>query len=455
MAKKSEKLIDKAIIENAPMEAKFLKQPANITFMRGDISSRQWNMMIELVDSMQEHINTALTEGRKSIFTDEDYDENKVYLQVPLSSITTNPEYYRYVEDVCESLMKVVVPVDKVGKDGHQYVEMNHIIDKARIPKAESNYRKGYVEIVLDRSHVDTIFSLSRYNKYLKSVAKNSKSIYTSRIYMFITAYKHMGEWKPLYKELHKIFGFSKYERNQSTGRDEWVVEKYPNYRQFKQKILKGAQDELKTLADNGAVDCYFDFEEIYPMGKKRGEPEKIHFKIHTTDMGREMDKRGDESRYILEMEKILRNDYDFKTSDIKQILALVNHDNAEYCLTKIADIGEWMNTHSDLVKDRKKYMIASLKNALLDTVEAAATVEEKINMPTEGPSTESVDDETIAAFNDWVTGIQEEWRDAFRPVGMEDGKLVVEMPTRSSYDTYVKMHGSAIVANIKVVVRD
>lgn len=487
MAKKtSNKARSKDIAESLPAEARFLKQPANITFLSGDMSAREWDMMIELVDALQDNINHSLTTGMKSLFADDEYFGDTVNVQIPLARITENPEYYRYVEEVCNSLMKVVVPIDKVKKDGTPYVELSHIVDYARIPKFESSdkkqYRKGYIEISLHHKTVDNVYSLTRYTKYIKNIAKNSKSVYTKRIYMFITGYKFAGEWKVNYRHLHSMLGFSK-EKKGSGGQVEYEILKYPNYRQFKQKVLKGAEEELRTLADEGLSDCYFDFEETYPADKKRGEPEKIIFHIHTTQYGKQIESSLQQNSLYIEIEKVLRNEYDFNTSSIKQVFALVSEGTAQLCLDKIAEIGEWMKEHADSIEDKKKYMLVSLKNALKEEVEIVEPLQDETPpQPSQGrekdghylsPSSlgqahseeedalcagNGGDEEARAMFEEWIQKIPTDWRSAFKMVGTEitDDKkeLVVEMPVMASYATFIELHGQDMIKGVKVQIK-
>lgn len=376
MAKKQiNKQTENAIRRNAPAEAKWLTQPINITFMKGDMTLNQVNTMIELVDALQEQIGYALTNKVKSVFKDEDYDAmGKLVVPVAFSSMTSDARRYQYYEDVARSLAETSVTIEKIGDDGTPYTSIKPIISEARVPKSDSGYRSGTIEFVIEKEMVDTLFDINRYNRYIKSVAKNSKSVYTSRIYQFITAYKNIGTWKPKYEELHVIFGLSTYVTDKVTKLKTWVPKKYPNYRQFKQKILKVAHDELKELADRGEVDCYFEFSEEYPTAKHMGKPERIVFNIISTSFGIDHDKSVAVSRQKIEIEKMLR-EFGCSVSDMKQILKLVTADNAKYCIEQITNIKAYICTHKDKVGNVKAYAVSSIKNALIELVPQADEV--------------------------------------------------------------------------------
>jgi len=371
MAKKPKnKQAESALKRNAPAEAKWLTQPINITFMRGDMTLNQVNTMIEVVDALQDRIAYALTNKVKSVFEDKDYDaEGKVVVPVPFAAMTDDARRYQYYESIARSLAETSVTIEKIGDDGKPYTSIKPIINEARIPKTDSGYREGNIEFVIEKDMIETLFDINRYNRYIKSVAKNSKSVYTSRIYQFITAYKNIGYWKPKYEDLHIMFGFSEYKTDKETKVREWTPIKYPNYRQFKQKILKVAHDELKELADKGEVDCYFEFSEQYPTSKQMGKPERIVFKIISTKYGMDHDKKVDDARMRINIENGLK-EFGCSTTDIRQMMKLVDADNAECCMAKIHEVQSYIEAHKDKIDNVKAYAISAIRNALVDMVE-------------------------------------------------------------------------------------
>lgn len=450
--KKTNKQAEEAIVRNAPAEAKWLNQPINITFMRGDLNLNHVNTMIALIDTLQTKINTALTEKQRSVFTDEDFDaQGKVVIPVPFNVITDDPRRYAYFEAVAKSLAETSVTTERIDKDGKPYTSIKPIINEARIPRSDGGHR-GVIEFVIERDMIDTLFDLNRYNRYIKSIARSAKSVYTSRIYQFITAYKNIGVWRPLYKDLHIMFGLSHWKTDPKTREKEWIADKYPNYRQFKQKILKVAHDELQELAESKQVDCYFDFKEIYPAGRSNGMPERIEFVIHTTDYGQQAEDVQAFARHRADIEKTLRETYFLKSADCRQILSLVTQDNVQLCIAKMREIGEWIEKNGSQIEDRKKYMIASLRNALMETIPVAA---EDVHDTGEKESVEegrAVDPRARELFDAWIAGVPAEWREAFSPDGTEGDRLVVRMPSKSTMDAFINTFGADALGNIIVM---
>ena len=87
---KSNKKQEKAIIENLPVAStKWIKQPWNLTFVKGEMSLMQLDVFVTLVDRLQEKINNVLSGKSGSLFEDSEYDtDDVVQVRVPLSSVT-------------------------------------------------------------------------------------------------------------------------------------------------------------------------------------------------------------------------------------------------------------------------------------------------------------------------------------------------------------------------------
>ncbi len=477
MAKKKDELKkekqEKTILDNTPTEAvKWLKQPVNLTFLRGDMTLAQVNTVVELVDVLQDNINKALSEHSKIPFSESEFSKDGlVSIDVPFNALTSIPSTYRDVEKIAKSLLHFTMTETYTDEKGEKRVKYRNVFESIDVPRQESGYRQGVIRFSLYKGSVESVFALDRYNKYIKPVVKNSKSVFTSRIYMFITAYKAFGSWTPKYEDLHRIFGFSVYEEDPATHKMAWVTKKYPEYRKFRQRVLKTAEAELKDLAEQGSVDCYFDYEEIYPVGKKNGTPDRIKFTIHSTSFGKTQEQETEYSRKCIEIEKYMREELDFRTSDCQQILKRVNIDNADYLLLKMAEVKEYITKNASLPEEKRvkspvKYAMTSLRNALDDlvpTIQALEEVPSKAaedvtgydagNVPANGEGAESVvkySAEDKAMYDDVVASLQsisgmKDWTPQMQLREVTDSDVVVLVPTRTFVEVFTNVFKSVM----------
>ena len=90
---------EKTIIENLPAESgQWIKQPWNLTFVKGEMSLTQLNIMFSLVYKLQSNINEVLKGNKDSLFPDAVYDKNmNLKISIPLSEVVDHPQRYKDV----------------------------------------------------------------------------------------------------------------------------------------------------------------------------------------------------------------------------------------------------------------------------------------------------------------------------------------------------------------------
>lgn len=376
-AQKTKKAQDETIMKNLPQNVEWIKQPYALSVMRGDLSLTQTHIMVELMGALQVKINDFIAhmgEEGNAVFKEEDFNENGVaHVDVNLAAVSNRPDYYADVESMAYRLMGATIKRPE-EVEGMKMMKLSHVFDSISVPfeDNERGRRKGFIRFYFNREQAKEIFNFTRYSKYIKAVARNSSSQYTSRLYMIITAYKKFGQWEVDYSELRKILGFLAYEEDEN-GQWRWVEKKYTEYRQFKRRVLNTAADELRDLAEKGEADCYFDFQEIYPAGKKKGTPEKILFTITVSDLGREQNHSASFAKKLIAVEDFLKQDFGFRTSEIRQMLPRINDDNIDVFIAKMNEVKKYIDKEESKIFDKKKYAFTALRNVIDDFEEAIA----------------------------------------------------------------------------------
>ena len=376
-AQKTKKAQDETIMKNLPQNVEWIKQPYALSVMRGDLSLTQTHIMVELMGALQVKINDFIAhmgEEGNAVFKEEDFNENGVaHVDVNLAAVSNRPDYYADVESMAYRLMGATIKRPE-EVEGMKMMKLSHVFDSISVPfeDNERGRRKGFIRFYFNREQAKEIFNFTRYSKYIKAVARNSSSQYTSRLYMIITAYKAFGRWEVDYSELRKILGFLAYEEDEN-GQWRWVEKKYTEYRQFKRRVLNTAADELRDLADKGEADCYFDFQEIYPAGKKKGTPEKILFTITVSDLGKEQNHSASFAKKLITVEDFLKQDFGFRTSEIRQMLPRINDDNIDVFIAKMNEVKKYIDKDGDKILDKKKYAFTALRNVIDDFEDAIA----------------------------------------------------------------------------------
>lgn len=394
--KKIEKAITRAIPDSDALQ--WLCQPNNLTYLRGDMNLPQLKAFNELIDVLQTRMSERLRGGKDTLFDDEDFvrypDEPNVKgevfrIEISMSELTV-PTKYGVIEEVVKRLASMTFGF-KGTLDGEEGVFYTKIFETIFMPKEDHTYknkkrRSGRLVFFIPKNYYKEIWKISSYTRYLKQVVNRCQSQFSIRIYMFLAAQKRRGmddtEWLVEYPMLHSMLGFSTYKPATKNTPMEWNISHYGQYRDFKRRVLVVAQEELNAMAETQSIDITFEYEEIYPAGKKRGEPEKIRFVIRKTDVGKTEDGESLYARDCIQARKDMMYSFDMTKSQCDQVMYIVTEDTLPLLRRKIRELTSYLSSHSE-VQDKTIYALKSLKAALLDAMKPAEAEEIKEPAPT------------------------------------------------------------------------
>lgn len=296
MARKSRKAeqLQQEIINSVPVEQrKMIVQPITLTYLKGEYTMMQTRIQTSILEKAQEQIKRALDRRRKEgvfgdLFTADDYkpiddnDRNKyLAFKVAYSELGIEPSHYDDVDRAAKAMQDI--RYEKQLSDGR--TRLTTVFPVIDIDSDTPGKRRQYIRLYMTESTVRDIFNLTRYHRYLKDAVFLFSSNYAGRIYLLINANKDLGTWTCDYEVLRKIL-LSTYNKESK----ELTVTKYRDFNDFKKRVLEPARKEIAEAAER--IDCTFEYECIYPAGKKRGTPEKIAFHIQLTELGKKMKQK-------------------------------------------------------------------------------------------------------------------------------------------------------------------
>ena len=406
---------------------KWLRQPNNLTYLRGDMTKPQLNIFNELLDALQERISERLKGGRTTIFDDSDFVEDSESgiksfpISIKMSEIAPASKY-KDVEAMAVRLASMTFGVEG-SYEGTHGVFYTPIFDRVFVPAGDRNYkgksrRDNKLIFFIKQQYSDEIWKISSYTRYLKEVVKECDSQYSIRIYLFLAAQKRRGqdvtEWKVEYPVLHSMFGFSTYKPATKDAPAVWEKNRYQQYKDFKRRVMKVSYDELNAMDGTRNIDISFEYEEIYPSGKKGGEPEYIHFTISKTELGRQEDSTSQYATECIKARKDMMYSFNLTKSQCDQVMYLVTEPVLPLLQDKIRELAKYMETHHE-IDDPQLYALKSLKSAMLDAQplqeveevrEDAATPAPVPSDSSEGCTEPSIPSETLASFRSMLQEI-------------------------------------------------
>ena len=308
MAKKTRKAdrIKKELIKNIPVgQRKMITQPVTFSYLNGEMSMMQTRIQTAIMEKLQGKIKKALDLKMKSGFVGDLFDQsdfhtineegNEQYLTFPVAyaELGIEPSHYADVDTAARNMQSIVYEKEVNGM--MRYKVAFPIVDIPALKEdgTPSGERRQNIYLHMTASTAKDLFKLIPYHQYLKDAIYLFKSNYAGRIYLLINANKELGAWRIAYEALRKILLTSWDEKKGA------VVDKYPDFNDFKKRVLEPARKEIEEAKDK--IDCTFEYELEYPEGKKRGKPETVIFHIHLTDLGKSMKTARLESQTDLE----------------------------------------------------------------------------------------------------------------------------------------------------------
>lgn len=237
-------------------------------------------------------------------------------IRIVLADYGIEPNHYDYIRKAVESILDIKLVVAKEGEDG--YVVMN-VFSKGDVNGPTDS--RNHIDFYLNRDMAKTVLDMSMgYVQHPRQIARFSRSTYTTPLYMLIK--HHCGKRSKCVIPLNEIkVALGLVERDPST--DRIISYQVPQYSRFKQRILEKVKSDLESMAERNEVDFTFDYVEVRPGGKQRGDPSAIEFTLKASNMGNE---RKTEIRRTAARNKLIAQLHnrcgDLKESDLHEIIA-------------------------------------------------------------------------------------------------------------------------------------
>lgn len=213
------------------------------------------------------------------------------------------------------------VTYEKMSFHDFQFGERNpkKIYHTDKIVYSYRKNTKPVIGITVEKIVAEYIFSFQKkYGDFLDYTAISTNDKYYTPIYIFISSHKYNkdGIVEIDYKDFRqKILGMDVPELGNSP---------YPEFSQFNKRILRPCMNQMKAQAEEGASDCYFDFEKIYDGGKRAQNPDKLRFHIYLSDLGKAIKEEKVNAKNMIGIERRLREQFDQTDKQVRAIMKAV-----------------------------------------------------------------------------------------------------------------------------------
>ena len=367
--------------------------PVSYTQIRGNFSLVQTNLMIAIIAQLQDRIREQLSMGEGTfLFKPEDLSGNLLHFEIPLRELGISPKKYGELEAACDALMHVDMSYKRYDEyEGIEYNVKQNIFHKIEFPTADKNAegvqvayksgqrRKGVIKIdMVDESAREILNLRKGYTRHLRGITQLCRSPRTPRLYIYLSAWRKIGECTVNYIDLKEFFGVLTF----SKDRKRITENKYVKYGAFHRDVLDPVLKEMKKLSDEGKVEFCFEYEPVYPHGISRGDPDGIHFTLIEGKMGQAQQhetflgkmRATLITRYGLQpMEWTKLEDLIYDGIDLKPELARID---------KLVEEKQPDNVHAYVTEVLYRWLLENQKPKQPEFAEAVEVTEEEFERP-------------------------------------------------------------------------
>ena len=383
--KKEDSVLNTDVAISAAADANYLIQPLELTMMKGELSPLEVNIIVEVIDHLQERLvqqRNELMSGKQLTL----FDFNEEVIQLPLDKFGVLPCDYWRLDEAAKRLSNFKVFhrfKDELGNwvDGYSTVFPDAGISKTSLKSDGTAYKYkngsrtvGYMRITVNKTVAPKFLNINKeYTRFLKNATRGRRCMYTPRMVMFISSYRERGIWKIDYDEFRRLIGLLYNEEvvvvDDTTGKPkkrmvECEKKGYTKFSDVKRRIIEPAQEEMKEMCEKRALDCYFEYEPVYPGGKTKGVPDSLIFHIHKGPLGLEVEANDMSRKENIALGKYLSKTFGMASSSVKLLLEQVNDGNRADFRKKAEEVAAYI-AKNDKVSSPSGYAYTSLVDYL------------------------------------------------------------------------------------------
>lgn len=367
-------------------DVKWLVQPIEVTMMKGELSPLEVNIIVEVVESLQDNLQKQVKEkmsGKQ--LTLFDFQDEPILID--LSKFGVLPCDYWRLDEAAKKLSDFKIYhrfKDERGNwvDGYSVVFPDAGISKSSLKRDGTAYKYkggsravGYMRITVNKTVAPYLLNINKeYTRYIKAATRGRKCMYTPRMVMFISSYRERGIWKIDYDEFRRLIGLLYNEEIDIMDADtrksrKQIVEMekkgYAKFSDVKRRIIDPARDEMKEMCENKIMDCYFEYEPIFPKGKTRGLPQSLMFYIHKGPLGVEYDAKKETNKELALIGKRLQEVFGLPKTSVRTIMNKVNNENRERFKIKMEEVADYIAKKGKDISSPEGYAYSSLMEYL------------------------------------------------------------------------------------------
>jgi hypothetical protein len=278
-------------------------------------------------------------------------DKRLFKVGIPLADIG-KPVQYKEISESCQALTRLSIKIQPPAG----YTSIATLAARVDIPVKERG--RSIVYIYMLREVGEQLIKIDKslngnpekFTRYIYEVAMRSKNKYTAKVYQIISSWKARGGLRVSYKAFREQLGIEENE--------------YPEYSDFKRRVLIPVQEELENKAD-----CWFLCNARGFVEREGKKVVRLNFKIITAAHAEDNNFRAENIRHLL------RNHVEgFEDTHIERLSPIfTGRLDYQAVQLKLLSLKDWLeknrgrDANGSAINDIASWVCTSLLNEFLD----------------------------------------------------------------------------------------
>lgn len=324
-----------------------ITQPNFIIDMRFNYEFVQLQALWLITNLLQPIIKRNIS-NQTSLFIETDNaflnrERNEVEVIIPLQAFGQHRNHYQAMRKALTNLAIIRVSYPRQSYKIRSTVHgEGALCTYVAFSRDDNNRRRELVHFFFSLDIATCLVSPEiGFTKLIQDTLQSSKNVYTSKIYMYICRAADDGKWMISYKKLRDIL---------------CVGDKYPRYYDFRNRVLKEAENELRYNSNH-----WFDLVERFPQ---RGTtPDLLIFNIHS--VSEDLKGTREYNIRIRNMTEDMIDHFKLPKGTVRGILRQINLRNINYIWRKHSMLIAHIITNKESIDDLQAYYIGTMQRII------------------------------------------------------------------------------------------
>lgn len=305
----------------------YINTPFAYTRTQRGLTLLQQQIMMRVSAHLQDYLKKFFKDGElimsperpKPIMSASDL-EALPPVRINLSEMGISSTVYSRLRDALKRVLSLTIDVGSIDASGRPVRKTMFLFSSFELPVTDKGTTvkmkvadgfdfenvsvdrlRGYVDISLNKDAVFTMFDMAQgYVTHPENIARIGRVDNMPLMYYLVRHKMQNFKLNRAQITPNEIREYLGYVTHDPIDPKKITRVQFAQYSRLRERVIKVALDDIRRAYDNGQIDFYFEFVEVRPKGRVKGEPSYVEFAKVGTNKHAEETKRRNSQRLLV-----------------------------------------------------------------------------------------------------------------------------------------------------------